>query len=132
MMDPKSKYSQLQSKEADDETSEEETVYPDISARPYRLASLTSLLLVYCAYTTSLILAAVAYALTSPDGVFHHNAQSRPFQIEAVFGRSWAHMSLDPKYDSLWEDVGGDSGSIIFNLTDPAQGHTGMSATIAM
>ncbi|KAJ0315425.1 hypothetical protein COL5a_011982 [Colletotrichum fioriniae] len=41
-------------------------------------------------------------------------------------------MSLDPKYDSLWEDVEGDSGSIIFNLTDPAQGNTGMSATIAI
>ncbi|KXH48795.1 hypothetical protein CSIM01_13681 [Colletotrichum simmondsii] len=133
MMDPKSEYSQLQSQEADDETSEGETVYPDVSARPYKLTSLITLLLVYCACTTSLILAAVAFALTSPSGVFHHNAaQSRPFQIEAVFGRSWAHMSLDPKYDSLWEDVEGDSGSIIFNLTDPAQGNMGMSATIAM
>ncbi|KAI3531837.1 hypothetical protein CSPX01_13908 [Colletotrichum filicis] len=132
MMDPKSKYSQLQSQEADDGNSEEETVYPDISARPYRLASLTTLLLVYCACTTSLILAAVAFALTSPDGVFHHKAQPSPFPIEAVFGRSWDHMSLDPKYDSLWEDVEGDSGSIIFNLTDPAQRNTGMSATIAM
>jgi hypothetical protein len=131
IMATKSDYSKLQDRDADYQAVEDGPLRQNAPARPYQLCSLTTFLLVYCTFTTGLILAAVVFTHTSPDAVCQQT-KVNPSKVEAVFGRNWTYMSLDPKYDHLWEDVEGDSGSIIFNLTDPGPENEGMSAAISM
>ena len=50
--------------------------------------------------------------------------------FRGVFGRNWKYMSVDHRYDHLWEDLAGESA--VFNLPDPRVDGEEKLASLAM
>lgn len=93
-----------------------------------RLAGLVpsrTVLISYCALSTTIIVILVATMLARQP-----HAVANPGSFQASFGADSSYMSLDHKFDDLWEDLG--SKDLIIKLPDAGNGGKPTHGTISM
>lgn len=95
----------------------------------------TTMLLSYCALSTTIIAFLAAAILgklgtTMPCQQGSQQGSQDAHSFHNVLGRDPAYMSLDHKYDTLWEDLG--STALVVKLPDATYGGQPRAGSISM
>ncbi|KAH8888974.1 hypothetical protein GQ53DRAFT_825744 [Thozetella sp. PMI_491] len=89
-------------------------------------------LLAYCVLSTTSIVAltaAVLYKLGTGDDLIRHDCRNGRY-FEGVFGGDEIYMSVDHKFDNLWENLGGKA--LIIQLPDESYDGQATPASISI